>query len=92
MNKKDLIKYVSDKTLITEKDAGVIIDVVFEGLKKGILSEDRIVIQNFGSFFPVTRASRKAMHPQTGEKIDVPEKTVVKFKLSNSLYNKMNNV
>lgn len=90
MNKSDLVKYVSDKTMITERDAGIIVDVVFDGLKEGILSEDRITIQNFGSFFPVKRAARKAMNPKTQEKIDVPEKTVVKFKLSNNLYEEMN--
>ena len=90
MNKTDLIKHVSDVTMITERDAGVIVDVLLDGLKKGILSGERIIIQNFGSFYHSKRAARKAVDPRTHEKIDVPEKIVVKFKLSDKVNEEMN--
>jgi len=90
MNKTDLIKYVSDKTMITERDAGIIVDVLLNGIKEGIMDGERIIIQNFGSFFHSKRAARKATNPKTGESIDVPEKVVVKFKLSDKVNEKMN--
>lgn len=90
MNKTDLVDYVSDKTLITKRDAGIIVDVVFDGLREGMIDRDRITIQNFGSFFPVERAARKAVNPKTGESIDVPEKTIVKFKASDKIFEEMN--
>lgn len=90
MNKSDLVKYVSDKTMITMRDAGIIVDVVFDGLREGMIDGERITIQNFGSFFHSYRAARKASNPRTKEIIDVPEKTVVKFKVSDKIYNEIN--
>jgi DNA-binding protein HU-beta len=90
MNKTDLVKYVSDKTMITERDAGIIVDVLLNGIKEGIMDGERITIQNFGSFFHSRRAARKAVNPKTNEPVDVPEKIVVKFKLADAVNEKMN--
>ena len=90
MNKADLIKYVSDKTLITERDAGIIIDVFVDGMKKGLNNGERIKLQDFGSFFLQERKARTALNPRNQEKLDVPAKTVVKFKSSKKLFDMVN--
>ena len=90
MNKSDLVKYVSDKTLITENDAGIIVDVFLDGLKKGLEAGDRVTIKNLGSFYLQERKPRTALNPRNQELIDVPAKTVVKFKSAKKLYDKIN--
>lgn len=90
MNKADLVKYVSDKTRITEADAGIIVDVVFKGLLEGLNNGERIIIKNFGSFFEQERKARKAQNPRTGEQISIPAKKVVKFKSSKKLFDMVN--
>ena len=90
MNKTDLIKYVSDKTMITERDAGIIIDVFLDGIKKGLINKERVKLSNFGSFFIQERKARTALNPRTQEIITVPEKNVVKFNSSDKLYEKVN--
>lgn len=90
MNKQDLVKYISDKTMITKHDAQVILEVTIKGIKKGIMNDDKVVITDFGSFITADRRGRMARNPQTGEMIKIPAKRVVKFKSSDKL-NKMIN-
>ena len=88
MNKTDLVKYVSDKLLITEQDALIIIDVFLKGIKKGLSDGERVKIREFGSFFLQKRIARVAVNPRSREEINIPAKTVVKFNPSDKLYSK----
>lgn len=90
MNKKELVKYVSDKTLITESDASIIIDVVFDGVKKGLGKGERVKIRDFGSFFVKKMKARISVNPKDQTPIDVPEKNMVKFKVSDKLHQIVN--
>lgn len=90
MNKSDLVKYVSDKTLITERDAGIIIDVFLTGIKEGLNENQRVKLKDFGSFFLQERKARTALNPRNQELVDVPAKTVVKFKSAAKLHEMVN--
>lgn len=90
MNKTDLVRYVSDKTMITENDAGVIVDVFLDGVKEALEEGNRVTIKNFGSFYLQERKPRTALHPKTQEVIDVPAKKVIKFNSAPKLHNKIN--
>lgn len=90
MNKSDLIKYVSDKTKITERDSSIIIDVFINGLKKGLKDGERVKLKDFGSFYLQERKSRIAVSPWNQEVIDVPAKNVVKFESSKKLVDMVN--
>ena len=82
MNKKDLKDYVAAEANITKKDAGTYIDAVMDGIKTGLAEDGKVTLVGFGTFLAVPRAARKARNPQTGESIDVPAKTVPKFRPS----------
>ena len=90
MNKSDLVKYVSDKTKVTENDLSIIFDVFLKGIKNGLDRSERITIKNFGSFFLVDREARTALNPKNQEVINVPAKTVIKFKPSKKLVDMVN--
>jgi len=90
MNKSDLVRYVSDKTRITEIDAGIIIDVFLNGVKKGLENGERVTLHNFGAFFIQDRKPRTALDPRNGNKIDVPAKKVVKFQSSKKVFDLVN--
>lgn len=85
MNKTDLIKYVSDKTMITEADAGIIVDVFLDGIKKGLIDGERVKIRDFGSFVIQERKARTALSPYDQSVVDVPAKKVVKFIAANKV-------
>ena len=90
MHKKDLVKYVSDKTMIMQKDASIIVDVVMDGIKKALEDGDRVKIRDFGSFFIQERKARKAINPYNQTPVDVPAKKVIKFKPADILHKKVN--
>jgi len=85
-----LIKYVSDKTMIKEDDAHVIIDVFIRGIKEGLGNGDKVTVKNFGTFLLQERSERTAVDPRNQEPVNVPAKTVVKFKSSKKLFNEVN--
>ncbi len=72
MNKTELVKAISEKAGITQKDVDVIlksyIDVVTEALKNG----DKVAIPGFCSFEVKERAERTAINPATKQKVTVP--------------------
>jgi len=85
MNKKGLTNFVAEEAGITKKDANALIGVVLDGIREGITTEGKVTLVGFGTFSIVQRKARKARNPQTGEPIDVPAKTVPKFKPSKAL-------
>ena len=90
MNKKKLVKVVSKKTMVTEGDIGIIIDVFLDGVRKSLEKGERVTILNFGSFHVLTRKAREAINPRNRNHIHVPEKKVVKFEPSKKLFDLVN--
>ena len=78
MNKTQLIDEVVKKSGLSKKDAkGAVeatIDVIKKNVKKGV------TLVGFGTFKMVKRKARTGRNPQTGEKIKIKAKSVVKFK------------
>lgn len=92
MTKKELIKSLSDKVMITERDSNVIFDVLFDIIKENLLNNGKVKIRNFGTFFIEDRKPRKAYSPYDGSEIDVPAKKVIKFRVANSLKNEISEI
>ena len=85
MNKITLVEYVSERTGVTKKDAGLVVNCVLEGIKHGIIYDGRVTLSGLGTFLLSKRMPRKARNPKTGEKIEVTAKVVPKFKASGQL-------
>ena len=79
---KEIAIKISDHTDIKQIDVKKVIqmtlDMIVESLEKG----ETIELRNFGIFKVKTRKARVGRNPKTGEKIQVGEKTVIKFKPS----------
>ena len=87
MNKQELIEAVADLTSLPKKDAKVVVDAVLDSIKNGIQNDGKVSLTSFGVFSSVDRPARKARNPRTGEQVDVPAKTVTKFKPSYEMKN-----
>lgn len=81
ITKKDLIDRIAEKT--GQKRPAVknivqeFLDEIVEELKKG----NRLEFRDFGVFEVKVRAARRAQNPKTLERVEVPSKRTVKFKI-----------
>lgn len=59
-------------------------------IKDQVLNDGKVSIRNFGTFMKVHKNAHIGRNPMTGEKINVPEKDVIKFRPSVN-FNKIRN-
>jgi integration host factor subunit beta len=91
MTKSVLIEKVSERVgSLTRKQTEIVVDTVFESIKEALVNGEKIEIRGFGNFKPKNRKPRKARNPKTGEKVDVPQKRVLHFKVGKALREAMN--
>jgi integration host factor subunit beta len=81
ITKKDLIEKVTERAQMkradTKKAIQYFLDQVIIELKKG----NRLEFRDFGVFEVKERAARLAQNPKTMQKVEVPAKRAVKFKV-----------
>ena len=78
MNKGQLIAEVAKKTRLTKKDTASAVNAIIETIKKNV--KKGVTLVGFGTFKVSRRKARIGRNPQTGEKINIKAKNVVKFK------------
>ncbi len=81
ITKKELVNRIAEKTgqtkVITKDVIQMFLDEIVQELARG----NRLEFREFGVFEIKERAARKAQNPRTLEKVHVPSKRVVKFKV-----------
>lgn len=91
MTKSVLIEKVAEKVEgLTRNQTEIVVETVFESIKKALMSGEKIEIRGFGNFRLKTRKPRKARNPKTGESVDVPGKKVLYFKVGKALKEMLN--
>ena len=91
MTKSVLIEKVAERVgSLTRKQTEIVVETVFESIKEALVRGEKIEIRGFGNFKPKYRGPRKARNPKTGEKVDVPEKRVLHFKVGKALREAIN--
>ncbi len=81
VTKKELVNRIAERTgqtkVVTKDIIQMFLDEIINELGKG----NRLEFREFGVFEIKERAARKAQNPRTLEKVSVPAKKVVKFKV-----------
>ncbi|RPI37608.1 MAG: integration host factor subunit beta [Nitrospiraceae bacterium] len=91
MTKSVLIEKVAEKVEgLTRNQTEIVVETVFESIKKALMSGEKIEIRGFGNFRLKTRNPRKARNPKTGETVEVPGKKVLYFKVGKALKEALN--
>jgi integration host factor subunit beta len=91
MTKSVLIEKVAEKVEgLTRSQTEIVVETVFESIKKALLQDEKIEIRGFGNFRLKTRNPRKARNPKTGETVEVPGKKVLYFKVGKALKESLN--
>ncbi len=81
ITKKELVARIAEKTNQTKVVAKDIIQLFLDEIIRELGRGNRLEFREFGVFEIKERAARKAQNPRTLEKVDVPAKHVVKFKV-----------
>jgi len=90
MNKGDLIKVVADAANITQSQASDAVQAVFDSIEGTLKKNDKASFVGFGTFSTSRRNAREGRNPATGATIQIPAKTVVKFKPGKALSDSVN--
>jgi nucleoid DNA-binding protein len=80
VTKKEIVKTISEEIGLTQLKTKEIVQKTFDAIVETLVADGRIELRNFGVFEVKDRAARKARNPRTGERVEVPEKSVVTFK------------
>jgi DNA-binding protein HU-beta len=81
----DLIAAVADATDLSRAKAGEVVDAVFNTITDAMKKNDEVRLVGFGTFATATRKATTGRNPRTGEEIQIPEATTVRFKVGKSL-------
>ena len=86
ISKSDIIKQIAENTNSTKKDVENVLSNFFKSIKNNLNQDgDSISFVGFGGFSLKRREQREGRNPQTGAKIQIPAKNVVKFKAGKEL-------
>ncbi len=89
ITKKDLIDRIADRTnlkrVLVKKTVQEFLDQVIQELGKG----NRLEFRDFGVFEIKERAARIAQNPKTLQRVEVPPKRTVKFKVGRLMRDKL---
>ncbi len=93
MTKAELIDKVvggmAKQVALTKKQAGDIVDLVFQEVANAIRKDERFAYPGFGTFNVRKRKPRKGRNPRTGEVIKIKGSKTVSFKAAPQLKNKL---
>ena len=81
VTKKELIDRIAEQTQAKRVTVKRIIQTFLDEITEELCRDNRLEFRDFGVFETRTRASRTAQNPKTLERVEVPAKRTVKFKM-----------
>ena len=89
MTKAELVAAMAKDAEVTKAQAGRALASFAENVTKELKKSGRLGLVGFGTFSVVKRKARTGRNPQTGDKIQIKAKKVVKFKAGKGLADKV---
>ena len=90
--KSSLIKQIKKyyPNFIT-RDLSKLIDIILNEIKNSLKRGEGVELRGFGTFRTNIQKESIRRNPKTGEKVNVPKKRTIKWKMSKDLFKKLNN-
>ena len=82
MTKSQLLASLAERTGMSKKDVGSFLEKVVELAFQEVKSNGEFTIPGIGKLVKVDRKARTGRNPATGAEIQIPAKTVVKFRVA----------
>ena len=73
------------------KDLNKIIEIILKEIKETLKRGEGVEFRNFGTLRTNIQKASIRRNPKTGEKVSVPKKRTIKWKMSKDLFKKLNN-
>ena len=90
--KSKLLKQLSDNyPNFLKKDLEKFTNIIFNEIKRTLKRGDRVELRGFGVFSTNIQKASIRRNPKTGEKVNVPEKKTIHFKMAKEMFKKFNN-
>ncbi len=89
MTKAELIAVMAGDAGITKAAAGKALESLIANVAKELKKNGKLGLVGFGTFAVAKRKARSGRNPQTGDKIKIAAKKVVKFKAGKALADKV---
>jgi len=90
MTKQQLIEHIAQAKGISKRMAGLIVDIIFQGIADALARGDKIEIRGFGSFNVRHHDGRAGRNPRTGETVEVKPKKLPFFRVGKDLRERIN--
>ena len=90
MLRKEFIELISEETGETKVNIDKMISAIFKTIEDVVSKGDSVQVAEFGVFKQKIIKARRGVNPFTKEKINIPEKKSVTFKVSAKLKAKLN--
>src|SRR6266576_788530 len=82
MTKAELQTALAEATQIDKKTAGIFLDTLSGIAYKATKKDGEFVVPGFGKLVKQKRKARTGINPSTKQKIKIPAKTVMKFRVA----------
>ncbi len=82
MTKSQLLSTLSDKCGVSKKEVATILEEMTDLAYKEVKKNGEFTLPGFGKLVKVKRKARTGRNPATGATIQIPAKTVVKFRVA----------
>ncbi len=85
VTKEDLAGVIAKATDCSKKCAGDCLNAILDEIAKNLKAGKDVVLTGFGTFKVSRRKARIGRNPQTGATLNIPAKTVPRFKAGKGL-------
>ena len=73
------------------RDLNKVIEIILKEIRSALNRGEGVELRNFGTFRTNIQKASIRRNPKTGEKVNVPKKRTIKWKMSKDLFKKLNN-
>ncbi len=80
MNQQELVEAVAERVGSTKAEAAKAVAAVLDAIRDGLKRGEKVAIAGFGSFETAHRGPRKGRNIHTGETLEIPAGSAIKFR------------
>ena len=73
------------------RDLGKIVEIIIKEIKETLKRNEGVELRGIGTWRTKVQKASIRRNPRTGEKVNVPKKRTIKWKMSKDLFKKLNN-